>query len=100
MLKAIAVAAAGTTFLVCLAAIREHAALIRTGYELSARECAREVLVTERARMRERVSHLSSPPVLAERARKLGLTGEYPEEYGVVRMGIRIRREGFFVRNE
>ena len=100
MLKAIAVTAVGVTFLVCLAAIREHAALIRTGYELSARERARENLVTERARMKESVSRLSSPPVLAERARRLGLTGEYPEEYGVVRMGIRFRREGFFVRNE
>ncbi len=91
MAKSLAIVACVTAFLLCLVAIKDHAALIRTGYEVTALERARDGLEMEAARSREQVNQLGSPAVLSRLVDDLGLSRAYPREFGVVRvMPIRI----------
>ena len=78
---------AATVFVLGVVAIGDHSALIRQGYRLSGLERERDHLQVEAARARDRVSRLSSPALLAERAREFGLATEYPREFPVVRFG-------------
>jgi hypothetical protein len=86
MTRTLAFLSALTAFALAAQAVRDHAELIGTGYEISQLERAREVAVTSEARARERVGRLASPAVLAERAKDLGLETNYPEEFAVVRI--------------
>ena len=100
MRRTLAVLAVATTFLLCLAAVRDHTALVREGYEVSALEKQGEKLRMDEARARERLVRMSAPAVLAERARDLGLSEEYPREFAVVRVTPSGTEEPLIVRNE
>jgi len=86
MARIFAVMACATLFVLCLVAIWTHAALIRTGYEVTALERTRDTLEMEAACSREQVNHLGSPAVLSKMADDLGLNRAYPKEFGVVRV--------------
>ena len=100
MKRTLVVLALATTFLLCLAAVREHTALVRKGYEVAALEKQRENLRMEEARARERLVRMSAPAVLAERARDLGLSEEYPREFAVVKVVRSGAEAPLLVRNE
>jgi hypothetical protein len=89
-----------TTFLMCFVAVREHAALVRLGYRLSALERQRDRARMETARAREKVSRLRTPKALAGRAEVLGFARRYPRENPVVRVRIGWPVRRFVVRNE
>lgn len=89
MKKVLPLVSAATVFLFAVVAVGEHAQLIREGYRLSEREKVRDRLLVETARAHERVSRLSSPELLAERAREFGLPARYPRTYPVVRVAPR-----------
>lgn len=86
MARSLAIVACSTAFLLCLVAIKDHAALIRTGYEVTALEQARDALEMEAAQSREQLNQLGSPAVLSSLAEALGLSKSYPREFGVVRV--------------
>ena len=84
MMRLLAVVTGATTFLLCLVAIREHAALVRAGYDVSAMERKRSKTVMNTAQAREKLSRLRTPAVLAERAAEQGFATEYPRQLPVV----------------
>ncbi len=86
MARSLAVMACATLFVLCLVAIWTHAALVRTGYEVTALERTRNTLEMDAARSREQVNQLGSPAVLSRMADDLGLRRTYPKEFGVVRV--------------
>lgn len=86
MTRTLAVLAALTALSMGFQAARDHAALIREGYEISVLERTRDEVDTEAARARERVERLSSPTALASKARELGLASDHPAEFPVVRV--------------
>lgn len=86
MKRALPVVCAATVFLLAVVAVREHQALIREGYRLSEREKVRDRLLVDAQRARERLSRLSSPGLLAKRARELGFATDYPVDYPIVRV--------------
>jgi len=86
MTRALAIFSALTAFALAAQAVKDHASLIQTGYELSSLLVEREDVVTSEARAREKVGRLASPAVLAVRAKELGLATEYPAEFPVVRI--------------
>jgi hypothetical protein len=97
----LALLASATAFLMGVVAVRDHATLVRAGYEVSELERRRESLATSRAHTRARLSYLCSPAALAERARGFGLVTEYPSEHAVERVDPRRRvGEGLVARNE
>lgn len=79
-------ACGATAFLLCVVAVRDHAALRRAGYSLTRLEREAGDLGQETARLRERIGRLASPAVLAQRADSLGLGPGYPDDFSVVRM--------------
>ena len=86
MARILVVMACATVFVLCLVAIRDHAALVRAGYEVTALERTRDTLEMDAACSREQVNHLGSPAVLSRMADDLGLSKAYPREFGVVRV--------------
>jgi hypothetical protein len=86
MVRSLAMVAGATAFVLCLVAIRDHAALVRAGYEVTALESSRNALEMQAAQSRERVNRVGSPAVLSRLADGLGLSREYPREFGVVRV--------------
>jgi hypothetical protein len=86
MTKTLAFFSALTAFALAAQAVGDHAALIRAGYDISSLRAEREEVVTSEGKAREQVGRLSSPAVLAGRARDLGLVTGYPTEYPVVRV--------------
>ena len=86
MTRALAIFSAVAACALAAQAVKDHAALIRAGYEVSSLEAEREEVVTSEARAREKVGWLASPAVLADRAKELGLATEYPTEFPVVRI--------------
>ena len=86
MARSLTMVAFATAFVLCLVAIKDHAALIRVGYEVTALEKARDSLENDAAHSRELVNHLGSPAVLGKLADELGLSRAYPREFGVVRV--------------
>jgi hypothetical protein len=86
MTRTLAVLACATVFALGLAAVRDHAALVRAGYEITALERARCALEMEAAEAREMVNRFGSPAALSKAARDLGLSTSYPRQYSVVRI--------------
>jgi hypothetical protein len=100
MTRTLAVLAGAMTFLLCLVAIRDHAALVQAGYEISGLERTQERLTMHSARARELVNRLSSPAVLSEKARELGLVTGQMQEHAVVRIGADKTEEPLLVKSE
>ena len=86
MKRALVILAPVTVLILGFTAVRDHVALVRAGYRLSSLESSRESLEATTAVVRARVSRLTSPACLAERARDAGLATEYPANYPVVRL--------------
>jgi hypothetical protein len=86
-MRAIAVFCGAVAFLSAFAAVRERAALVRKGYELTALERRRDRLVLSAADRRERVARLSSPAALADLGGALGLSAHYARDVTLVRIG-------------
>ena len=86
MTRMLAVLTGATTFLLCLVAVRDHASLVRAGYEVSDLERKKERVSMEVARARELVSRMRAPAALAERAAELGMVTSYPRTPIVVRV--------------
>jgi len=86
MAKSLAIVACVTAFFLCLVAIKDHAALVRAGYEVTTLERTRDALEMDAASSREQVNQLGSPAVLSRLAEELGLSRSYPREFGVVRV--------------
>jgi len=84
MTRTLAFLSALTAFALAAQAVRDHAELIGTGYEISALERMKEDVLTSEAVARERVGRLASPAVLAARAKELGIVTGYPKEFPVV----------------
>ena len=86
MARSLAVVACAVAFALCLVAVKDHAALVRAGYDVTALTKERDALEMEAARSRERVNRLGSPAALSRLADDLGLARAYPKEFGVVRV--------------
>ena len=86
MTRTLAFLAALTAFALAAQAVKDHATVIRTGYEISRLERAREEAITGHAEARERVGRLASPDALVQRARELGLVTDERTEFPVVRI--------------
>jgi hypothetical protein len=93
MTRTLAFLSALTAFALAAQAVRDHAELIGTGYEISQLERTKDEAVTSEAEARERVGRLACPAVLAERAQDLGLTTAYSGEFPVVRIHPGLREE-------
>jgi hypothetical protein len=88
MSRNLAVFCGAIAFLTAFAAVKERAALVRQGYELTALEHRRDRLVISAADRREQVARLSSPAAIASLAGALGLSTEYARDFTIVRVGL------------
>ena len=100
MTRTLAVLACATSFVLCLVAIQDHAALVRAGYDVTALERSRSSLEMEAARAREMVNHFGSPSVLSRAAEDLGLPKAYPKDCSVVRIAPADRSGPTLARND
>jgi len=93
MTRTLAFLTALTAFALAAQAVKDHAELIGTGYEISQLERTKDEAVTSEAEARERVGRLACPATLAQRAKDLGIETSYPEEFSVVRIHPDLREE-------